>query len=97
MSMKRSKQRSFSRGSGGGDDDNYFKRPEEPEKTWEQHMEGKDDSAFTPYAMQNRFEKGALIVHSKFGKGVVVDVDATHVQVLFQDAKRKLGHGVQAE
>ena len=95
--MKRSKQRNFGRGSGTGDDDGFFKKPQEPEKTWDQQMDGKEDTAFVPYAMQNRYDKGALILHTKFGKGVVVEVDATHVQVLFQDAKRKLGHGVQPE
>ena len=95
MSMKRTKQRTFSK-AGAGEEDDYFKKPTEPEKTWEQHVEGKDDSAFAPYAMTNRYDKGALIMHSKFGKGVVVDVDATSVQVLFQDGPRKLGHGVQA-
>jgi hypothetical protein len=97
MSMKRSKQRTFGRGSGGAEDDGFFKKAQEPEKNWDEHMEGKEDAAFAPYVMQNRYEKGALVLHTKFGKGVVVDVDATHVQVLFQDAKRKLGHGVAPE
>lgn len=94
--MKRSKQRTFARAGEAGEDD-YFKKPVEPEKTWAEAVEGKDDSAFSPYSMSNRYEKGALILHSKFGKGIVVEVDPSSVQVLFQDQKRKLGHGVQGQ
>ena len=96
MSMKRSKQRSFTRGSGAGGWDEDSKKPTEPEKTWEELTADKDDASFVPFAMSNRYDKGALIAHSKFGKGVVVDVSATNIEVLFQDGKRKLGHGVQA-
>jgi hypothetical protein len=94
MSIKRAKQRTFgtTRDSEGPDD--YFAKPKEPEKTWEQHMEGKADDAFTPYAMSGRYAKGAFVSHPKFGKGIVVAVDTTNVQILFQDGTKKLGHGV---
>ncbi len=98
MSIKRGKQRTFGKGSNqeGADGDDYFAKPKEPEKTWEQHMEGHDDGAFQKYAMTERYTKGALVMHPKFGKGVVVGVDATNVQILFQDGTKKLGHGVGA-
>ena len=46
-----------------------------------------------PYAFTSRFEKGALLAHPKFGKGVVIDVEPQRVEVLFEDGPKKLGHG----
>jgi hypothetical protein len=94
MSIKRSKQR----GSGSGrrdyaDEHPGFGKPPEPEKTWEEHMAGQPDESFLPYVITSRFEKGALIQHAKFGKGVVISVEGTRVEVLFSDGKKKLGHG----
>jgi hypothetical protein len=91
MSMKRTKQRSSGREKDGESD--FWKKPAEPEKSWEQQMEGKADDAFLPYALSARFSKGQLVTHVKFGKGVVVDADAGRVEILFQDGMKKLGHG----
>lgn len=93
MSMKRSKQRSFSR----RDDDVApfsFGAPvnAEPEKSWEEHVTGQPEEAFVPYSLQATFAKGALLAHPKFGKGIVVAVDGARVDVLFSDGKKKLGH-----
>ena len=96
MSMKRTKQR----GAGGGRekelDPNFWGKPQEPEKTWEEQVEGKPEESFAPYALSERFSKGQLVLHTKFGKGVVVDVEANRVEILFQEGKKKLGHGQQA-
>jgi hypothetical protein len=92
MSMKRTKQRSFGARDGEDENDDYFKKPSAPEPKWED-IADKPDDAFTPYALSSRFAKGALIAHSKFGKGIVVAVEATNMQVLFQDGTKKLGHG----
>ena len=92
MSMKRSKQRS----SGGRDKDqgtDFWAKPTEPEKTWEEQVDGKTDEQFVAYALSTRFSKGQLVTHPKFGKGVVVDSDASRVEILFQEGKKKLGHG----
>jgi hypothetical protein len=94
MSIKRSKQRTFGKSGDSGDEDDYFAKPKEPDKSWEQHMEGKGDGDFTAYAMQSRYVKGQLVSHPKFGRGVVVGVEATNVQILFQDGTKKLGHGI---
>ena len=40
--------------------------------------------------------KGQLITHPKFGKGVVTDVEPSRVEILFQEGKKKLGHGAQS-
>lgn len=96
MSMKRTKQR----GSGGGRDKDtetdFWAKPKEAEKTWEQAMENQPDDAFVAYAMTTRFALGQLVTHPKFGKGVVTDVDPLRVEILFQDGKKKLGHGAQS-
>lgn len=90
MSMKRAKQR-----TGGRDKDietDFWKKPTEPEKTWEEQVADKPDDAFTPYAMSEKFALGQFILHPKFGKGVIVDVEAQRVEILFQEGKKKLGH-----
>lgn len=92
MSMKRSKQRN----AGGRDkdtDSSFWQKASDPEKTWATDVDGKPDDAFTTYAMTERFAKGQLIVHPKFGKGIVVDVEPGRVEIAFQDGKKKLGHG----
>jgi hypothetical protein len=93
MSMKRSK----GRGAGGGrekeTDLNFWAKPTEPEKTWEEQVEGKPEDAFVPYTLTERYAKGQLVLHAKFGKGIVVDADQTRVEILFQEGKKKLGHG----
>src|SRR5579862_9818345 len=93
MSIKRSKQRSYGSTRGGTGEDDYFAKPAEPEKSWDEHMADKTDDQFVPYALSSKYTKGTLILHSKFGKGVVTSVEATNVQVLFQDGTKKLGHG----
>ncbi|HEY8078072.1 MAG TPA: hypothetical protein VIF62_28290 [Labilithrix sp.] len=93
MSMKRTKQR----GAGGGRDkeldSNFWGKPTEPEKTWDEQVDGKPDEEFTPYSMTQRFTKGQLVLHTKFGKGVVTDVETGRIEILFQEGKKKLGHG----
>jgi hypothetical protein len=91
MSMKRTKQRSDDRDKNVATD--FWAKPVEPEKTWDQQTEGKDDDAYAAYSMSARYAKGALISHPKFGKGVVVESEANRVEILFQDGKKKLGHG----
>lgn len=95
MSMKRTKQRGA--GSRGKDTEvDFWAKPAEPEKTWEEQMEGKPDDGFLPYTLSERYAKGQFILHTKFGKGVVVDVEASRVEILFQEGRKKLGHGQEA-
>jgi hypothetical protein len=92
MSIKRTKQRSFSSREADESPSAFGHKPAAPPPTWAEATAEKSDADFTPYAMTTRFVKGALIVHSKFGKGVVVDVEPTRVEVLFEDGAKKLGH-----
>jgi hypothetical protein len=96
MSMKRSKQRSSgsSRFSSGDDESEAWAKPAGPEPTWAADVESKPDESFVPFALSSRYAKGDLILHSKFGRGLVLDVEATRIEVLFQDGKKKLGHAV---
>ena len=40
----------------------------------------------------NGLTKGQLLVHPKFGKGVVLGVEGQRIEVLFEDGPKKLGH-----
>jgi hypothetical protein len=91
MSIKRTKQRSF--GSRDQDEDTGLgAKKVEPPKVWADETAGKDDALFAPYALTTRFAKGALLLHPKFGKGLVVTVEGTRLEVLFEDGVKKLGH-----
>jgi hypothetical protein len=94
MSMKRTKQRGTGSGrSSPQDDDAAWTKPAEPEPKWAE-VDSKPDAAFVPFAISSRFAKGDLILHSKFGKGLVLGVEPGRIEVLFQDGKKKLGHAV---
>ncbi len=90
MSMKRTKQQTKGKDSDNATD--FWAKPAVPEKTFEEAMEGKTDEQFKPWAMTTTFAKGDLLVHSKFGRGVVTDVEGSRIEILFQDGKKKLGH-----
>ena len=59
---------------------------------WKDVVADKPDEAFTAYAPASRYEKDALIAHSKFGKGIVVEVDGNKVHILFEEGIRRLLH-----
>jgi hypothetical protein len=91
--MKRSKQRSFGSNDGKDGEADFFAKPKAPERTWEEWVQPAPDASFAVYAPQTRFEKGAFLNHSKFGKGAVLGVEGSKIEVLFQDGPKKLGHG----
>lgn len=93
MSMKRSKSMNYGRRQGGDDSPSWATAgKKDPEKAWSEWMEGHADGEFTPYALTARFEKGALLAHSTFGRGIVTDVDGRRIDVLFEAGKKKLSH-----
>jgi hypothetical protein len=92
MSIKRTKQRSFGRGREAEEGSFGGPKAAVPEKSWAEHVEGKRDDAFVPYAMTSKYTKGALLAHSKFGRGAVVAVEGSRIEVLFEDGAKKLGH-----
>ncbi len=92
MSIKRTK----ARGSGSREQDEteggLGSKKVEPPKVWADEVAGKADGVFSPYATTTKFAKGALVSHSKFGKGLVVSVEGSRIEVLFEDGVKKLGH-----
>ncbi len=93
MSIKRGKQVSYrpkdrDYPSGGGGP--FGQKPPEPELTWAEHMAKNEGAAFTPYAVTSKYQKGALIEHAKFGKGVVTQVEGTKIEVCFESGHKKL-------
>ena len=93
MSMKRTKQRSSGSGRQSEDEPNAWGKPADPEPSWTE-VESKPDESFVPFVLSSRYAKGNLILHPKFGKGLVLGVEGTRIEVLFQDGKKKLGHVV---
>ncbi len=91
--MKRAKARSTGARGTETTAGDFFGRPIAAAKTWVEETTGKGDGDFTPYTMSTRFSLGTLVSHSKFGKGVVTEVESQKVNVLFEDGPRKLGHG----
>ncbi len=96
MSMKRTRAKSSYGSSRRGDDGpiSFGKSSQAAEKTWDDYVSGQSDDAFQPYSMKSKFERGALINHPKFGKGVVLGVEDQRMDVLFADGKKKLGQGL---
>jgi hypothetical protein len=92
MSIKRTKQRSFGRGKDSEESAFGGSKPGEPEKTWAELVEGKGDDAFVAYAMTAKYSKGTLLLHAKFGKGAVVNVEGQRIEVIFEEGTKKLGH-----
>ncbi|WP_394837808.1 hypothetical protein LVJ94_12930 [Pendulispora rubella] len=90
--MKRSKPRSSGKGQDAEGDKDFFAKPKEAEKNWEAEVASKPDEAFSPYALTTRFDKGQLVTHPKFGKGLVTFVEGTRIEILFQEGTKKLGH-----
>jgi hypothetical protein len=66
--------------------------PPKPPK-WKEAVADKPDAVFAPYSPTHTFARDALVSHSKFGKGIVVDVDGNKVHVLFEEGVRKLLQG----
>ncbi len=94
MSIKRTKQVSHGRQRETEANSPFASmKPKEAEKTWAEHVEGKADDVFVPYSLAARYERGALLAHPKFGKGAVVAVEGSRVEVLFESGTKKLGHG----
>ncbi len=95
MSMKRAKEVKR-RGGRETEEGGGFFSPKTAAKVWdwEKDVASQPDDAFAKYAPKERFANHAFLVHPKFGKGIVIDVDPARVEVLFQDGPKKLAHGL---
>ena len=92
MSIKRTKQRSSPAARRLGEHAGFGNKKQEAEKNWQADVAAQPETAFVPYAVTNHYDKGVLIAHSSFGKGLVVQVDGPRIEVLFETGKKKLGH-----
>lgn len=92
MSIKRVKQ--VSRGARSRDEGSSFLTPKAPERewVWADDVSAQPDASFVPYALTTTYAKGALVLHSKFGKGVVTHVEGPNIDVLFEEGSKKLRH-----
>lgn len=95
MSITRVKQVRRGAKNGAGDDGGFLTpRPTVRAWDWEKDVAVHPDGSFTIYAPTAKYALQALIVHGKFGKGVVVEVEPQRATVLFQDGQKKLAHGL---
>src|SRR3982751_2094118 len=95
MSMKRSKEvRRHSGREEEGSDGFFTPKAAAKQWDWEKDVSSQPDDAFAQYSPKSRFANHAFLVHPKFGKGVVIDVEPSRVEVLFQDGPKKLAHGL---
>jgi hypothetical protein len=93
MSMKRSKQRgATASGRRANDYSGFGNKEKESEKSWKEDVAEQPETMFVPYALTNHYSKGVLLAHPSFGKGLVLNVDGTRLEVLFEEGKKKLGH-----
>lgn len=95
MSMKRSKPTSRGRGRDAESESAFpSAKAQERAANWQEDVASKDDAAFVPYGMTVTFQKGALLRHSKFGRGLVTGVEAQRIEVLFEEGLKKLSHAM---
>jgi hypothetical protein len=94
MSMKRGKEVSRGKDRDLETEGFWVKKDDGRTYKWEDDVATKGDDAFVPYAPTQKFAKDALVVHAKFGKGIVTAVDGGKIDVLFQDGTKKLTHGL---
>lgn len=92
MSMKRVRRANNSTKQQESEGPLSFTGQAAPVKTWDELVGSQPDEAFKPYALSTTFAKNDLLAHSKFGRGIVTLVENSRIEVLFQDASRKLGH-----
>lgn len=92
MSIHRPKRvtfRSNSRDTDKGEAQKAVKLPE-----WAEAVEGKGPKDFKAYAVSSTYLQGDLLKHPKFGEGVVLAVEPTKIEVLFESGPRKLAHAM---
>ena len=94
MSIKRTKQRTYSPRQRDDELGTTPGRPAEPDKSWDELVAGQPDDALLPFSLKTRYAKGALLQHPTFGKGVVLSAGPSIIEVLFKEGKKKLGHGM---
>jgi hypothetical protein len=63
-------------------------------KRWEEAILGRSPTDFSAYRIDQQFQEGQLVRHSKFGEGVVARIiDAGKVEILFEAGAKTLAQG----
>lgn len=57
---------------------------------WKDLVGEQKDSLFAAYTIEATFAPNQLVLHAKFGKGIVTELEAGKVTILFEDGARKL-------
>ena len=60
---------------------------------WKDAVGEKPDAAFAAYAPSGQLREGAFVLHAKFSKGLVVEVDGSKASILFEEGVKKLVYG----
>jgi hypothetical protein len=92
MSMKRTKEVGPRSSSRPGQPGFWEKKVPERVYRWEDDVAPKADEEFLAYSPASKFERDALVLHAKFGKGIVTFVNGPKLDILFQDGPKKLAH-----
>jgi hypothetical protein len=92
MSIHRPKRVSYR--SSRDSDNPLDSAPPDKAVSWAAATEGKADADFKVYSVKTTFAQGDLLHHPKFGRGVVVGVESSKLDVLFKDGERKLVHAM---
>lgn len=92
--MKRARE--VRRGTEKVDENDGFMTKRAPEKEWDWATEVAvlADDSFAVYSPKSTFAKASFVAHPKFGKGVVVAVEQSKVEILFQEGPKKLAQGL---
>lgn len=62
-------------------------------REWQEATSNRDPSEFLPYAMTSTFEPGQLVMHPKFGEGLVREELAPQkLSIVFKDGPKTLVH-----
>lgn len=93
MSMKRTKKASGGKGNQTEGSLGFNPPPAELPK-WADSVALQDDGVFVPYTISKVYTRGDYVLHAKFGKGWVIGVEPSKVDVLFEEGTKKLAHGV---
>jgi hypothetical protein len=92
MSMKRSRRAGTPSKASQAEGPLAFASMVAPPPSWPDLVAGKPDDAFKPYAMTTAYARNDLVLHPKFGKGIVTLVEGSRVEILFEEGPKKLGH-----
>jgi hypothetical protein len=91
MSINRPKRPTFRKADNAGSAERNSAQAAKLPK-WKDAMADHPEEAFVAYAPSTAYRPDALLVHPKFGKGLVVGVEPGKVAILFEEGVKKLVH-----